>query len=97
MVGASAFAAPSTADGAGLVGTVAIETHGCKLNQADSEALARRFARRVPFVGPNGRRYRQQVISKRLKGRFRDWCELNMGMKPSPRRSCTCERRRYGP
>ena len=27
----------------GILGTVAIETHGCKLNQADSEALARRF------------------------------------------------------
>ena len=25
-------------------GSVAIETHGCKLNQADSQALARRFA-----------------------------------------------------
>ncbi len=27
-----------------VLGTVAIETHGCKLNQADSEVLARRFA-----------------------------------------------------
>lgn len=27
-----------------FLGTVAIQTHGCKLNQADSEALARRFA-----------------------------------------------------
>ena len=27
-----------------MPGTVAIETHGCKLNQADSAALARRFA-----------------------------------------------------
>ena len=34
---------PSIANGAGVHGTVAIETHGCKLNQADSEALARRF------------------------------------------------------
>ena len=29
-----------------LVGTVAIETHGCKLNQADSAQLAREFANR---------------------------------------------------
>jgi threonylcarbamoyladenosine tRNA methylthiotransferase MtaB len=29
--------------GLGIAGTVAIETHGCKLNQSDSEALARRF------------------------------------------------------
>ena len=28
---------------AGSLGTVSIESHGCKLNQADSEALARRF------------------------------------------------------
>ena len=28
----------------GWLGTVAIETHGCKLNQADSESLARSFA-----------------------------------------------------
>ena len=27
-----------------VLGTVAIETHGCKLNQADTEVLARRFA-----------------------------------------------------
>ena len=27
-----------------MPGTVAIETHGCKLNQADSAALARQFA-----------------------------------------------------
>ncbi len=26
-------------------GTVAIETHGCKLNQADSAVLAQEFAR----------------------------------------------------
>ena len=36
--------------------TVAIETHGCKLNQADSAALARQFARAgfrlAPFDGP---------------------------------------------
>ena len=30
--------------GKGFIGTVAIQTHGCKLNQADSETLARRFA-----------------------------------------------------
>ena len=29
-----------------LVGTVAIETHGCKLNQADSAQLGREFANR---------------------------------------------------
>ena len=29
--------------GNGFSGTVAIDTHGCKLNQADSEALTRRF------------------------------------------------------
>ena len=34
-----------TEEGHGLIGTVAIDTHGCKLNQADSEALARRFLR----------------------------------------------------
>ena len=34
-------------------GTVAIDTHGCKLNQADSEALARRFVQAgYRVVGP---------------------------------------------
>ena len=32
-----------TSDGS-TAGTVAIETHGCKLNQADSALLARQFA-----------------------------------------------------
>ena len=36
-------AAPTAADGVS-VGAVAIETHGCKLNQADSAVLARQFA-----------------------------------------------------
>ena len=35
-------------------GTVSIETHGCKLNQADSEVLARRFAQAgYVVVGPS--------------------------------------------
>lgn len=44
-------------DGTGLGnGTVSIQTHGCKLNQADSEALARRFVEAgYNVVGPSDR------------------------------------------
>ena len=35
--------ARNTNEATGVAGTVSIQTHGCKLNQADSEALARRF------------------------------------------------------
>ena len=38
----------------GELGTVSLQTHGCKLNQADSEALARRFAQAgYRVVGPS--------------------------------------------
>ena len=38
----------------GVLGRVSIETHGCKLNQADSELLARRFAKAgYLVVGPS--------------------------------------------
>ena len=45
MAGEPAGSAPPATgqDGTSPVRTVAIHTHGCKLNQADSQALARRF------------------------------------------------------
>ena len=40
--------------GIDFLGTVSIQTHGCKLNQADSETLARRFAQAgYKVVGPS--------------------------------------------
>ena len=39
------MAVPPVETRRGVLGTVAIETHGCKLNQADSQGLARRFVR----------------------------------------------------
>ena len=47
---------PSLAKEAGSKGTVAIRTQGCKLNQADSEDLARRFTEAgYMLVGPRER------------------------------------------
>ena len=37
-----------------VLGTVSIRTHGCKLNQADSQVLARQFAQAgYTVVGPS--------------------------------------------
>ena len=52
--GSGAKVVPTWDGGQGVLGTVSIETHGCKLNQADSEDVARSLAQvGYRVVGPS--------------------------------------------
>ena len=48
-------------------GVVAIETHGCKLNQADSEALARAFLSAGYSIAQPGERAGPDLLQSNCK------------------------------